>query len=293
MDRRALLKTLVAGAAAVALPKAASAHTEGKEAPHDAVGMLYDSTRCIGCKACVVACREANGGKPEGAVWDNQTELNANTKTVIKLYRGPGAQSAFVKEQCMHCIDPGCVSACMLGALKKREFGAVTYQQDLCVGCRYCQIACPFGVPKFEFNSATPKIRKCELCIDRLKGGLQPACTEVCPRKAVVFGKREALLEDAHARIAAHRGSYLDHVYGETEAGGTQVLYLTRHDVSFQDLGLPKLSSESAPHLSDAIQEGVYQGFATPALLYGAVAAVVFRNKRIQDKAAKAEEGAK
>jgi Fe-S-cluster-containing dehydrogenase component len=256
------------------------------EAPPGAVGMLYDSTKCIGCKTCVVACRQANGNKPEGATWDKQTELNANTRTVIKLYQGPGVQQpAFVKQQCMHCIDPGCVSACMIGALKKREFGVVTYDADLCVGCRYCQIACPFGVPKFEFDSAAPKIRKCELCIDRLKTGLQPACTEVCPRKAVIYGKREDLLKDAHSRIAAHKSVYLDHVYGETEAGGTQVLYLTSKDVSFQDLGLPKLSAESAPHLSDAIQEGIYQGFATPAVLYGAVAAVIWRNKRLQDKA--------
>ena len=288
MERRSLLKRLVAGAAAAALPKAAAAHP--RETKGGEVGMLYDSTRCIGCKACVVACREATGTRPEGTRWDNQTELNANTRTVIKQFRGPGAQSAFVKQQCMHCLDPACVSACMIGALKKREFGAVTYNKDLCVGCRYCQIACAFGVPKFEFDSAAPRIQKCELCVDRLKVGKQPACTEVCPRQAIVFGKRDALLRDAHARIAAQKDLYLDHVYGETEAGGTQVLYLTRKDVSFQDLGLPKLGDESAPHLSEAIQEGIYQGFATPAVLYGVVAAVVWRNKRLHDKA---DEGAK
>jgi ferredoxin len=178
----------------------------------------------------------------------------------------------------------------MIGALKKREFGAVTWDKDLCVGCRYCQIACPFGVPKFQFDSAAPKIQKCEFCVPRLKEGKQPACTEVCPRQAVIFGKRDDLVREAHARINAHKGTYLDHVYGETEAGGTQVLYLTSKDISFQDLGLPKLGEESAPHLSEALQEGIYQGFATPAVLYAGLAAVVWRNKRIQHKD---EEGAK
>jgi formate dehydrogenase iron-sulfur subunit len=289
MHRRSLLKILAVGGATAVVPKGAKA-AHRKEAPEGAVGMLYDSTRCIGCKTCVVACREANGSKPEGSLWDNQTELNANTRTVIKLYRGPGAQAAYVKQQCMHCIDPGCVSACMIGALKKREFGAVTWDKDLCVGCRYCQIACPFGVPKFEFNSAAPKIQKCELCVHRLNRGQQPACTEVCPRQAVVFGKRHDLLRQAHARIASRPGAYLDHVYGEIEAGGTQVLYLTSKDVSFEDLGLPKLGDESAPHLSESLQEGIYQGFATPAVLYGAVAAVVWRSKRMQHKD---EEGGK
>jgi Fe-S-cluster-containing dehydrogenase component len=179
--------------------------------------MLYDATLCIGCKACVVACRETNGLPPsrdakDGNLHDMQMELNANTKNVIKSYSGPAregqaAQQSYMKSQCMHCIDPACVSVCMIGALKKREFGVVTYDKDLCVGCRYCQMACPFDVPKFEWASTTPKIVKCEMCVHRLVKHQQPACTEACPRQAVIFGKLEGPLRPQALRGNGRRGN--------------------------------------------------------------------------------------
>ena len=299
MDRRNFLKSLALLGGAAAAP-AIAAHREKAAAP-GMVGMLYDSTRCIGCKACVVKCREANQLNPQrspkdGGLHDLQTELDFQTKTVIKLYRksdgGGGPQAAFIKQQCMHCIDPACVSACMLGSLQKREFGVITYRADLCVGCRYCQVACPFGVPKFDFGSATPTIVKCEMCMPRLLKGLQPACTEVCPRSAVVFGKRDELLRDAHARLARQPGRYFPRVYGEHDAGGTQVLYLNPAGLPFEKVGLPALGDESVPHLSDVVQESAYQGMLTPAVLYGALAFVIRRNRKADTRrAGKTEAG--
>jgi Fe-S-cluster-containing dehydrogenase component len=292
MKRRQFLRGLLgAGAAATAAgavtaAPAQAAPKRNKDAHPEHVGMLFDSTKCIGCKACVVACREANGLKPEGTLHDNQTELNGNTKNVIKMYRDEAKPEvvAFMKQQCMHCVDPGCVSACMLGSFKKREGGRVTWDQSKCVGCRYCQVACPFGIPAFEWEKNNPKIVKCELCNvrtdrpDAAPGTSKPACTEVCPAKAVIFGKTDDLMKEAKARIAAKPSLYQPKVYGEEEAGGTQVIYLSA--VPFESLGLPKLESTSVPYRSENLQHGIYQGMITPVILYGALAATVVRNWR-------------
>jgi formate dehydrogenase iron-sulfur subunit len=279
ISRRAALRGLIAaGSTAVAARPADGA----VKPPPDAVGLLYDATKCIGCKACMVACKEANGlptdrGGRNGSLYDAPVDLSSRSKTVIKLFTANNTYS-YVKAQCMHCIDPACASACMLGALKKREFGIVTYEADLCIGCRYCEIGCPFGVPKFEFEKTAPKIVKCELCKERLASGREPACTEVCPRQAVVFGQRQELLKEAKRRIAEDPDRYIPNVYGETEAGGTQVLYLSH--VPFEQLGLPALGDEPAPQLARSIQHGVYRGFIAPAALYAALGLVMLRNRR-------------
>jgi len=279
MERRNLLKVLFAGGAA-ALP--AAARTKRTAAP-DSVGMLFDATACIGCKTCVVACREAAGlpPQPKDGMHDVQTELDGQTKNVIKLWKDEKNLAAFtyVKQQCMHCIDPACVSVCMLGALKKTAGGPVTYDKDTCIGCRYCQVACPFNVPKFEWNSATPQIVKCDLCQARIaKGATQPACTEVCPRKAIIYGKREELLREAHRRIDAHPRFYVDKVYGEDELGGTSVLYLA--SVPFTKLGFPDKGTRSSPSVTESLQHGLYQGMLTPAVLYAGLAIAVLRNRK-------------
>ncbi|MGE3842319.1 MAG: 4Fe-4S dicluster domain-containing protein, partial [Vicinamibacterales bacterium] len=176
-DRRRLLKTLAATAAGATVAPRAEARARFR-APAQAVGMLYDATRCIGCKACMVACREANNlplGQP-GSLYDAPVDLSPSAATVVRLQRRNG-QYSFIKSQCMHCVDPACASACMLGALHKRlPDGVVTYDPERCIGCRYCQIACPFNVPRFEWNVAFPRIIKCELCRQRLDGGDVPAC---------------------------------------------------------------------------------------------------------------------
>lgn len=291
ISRRSALKVL-AGAAgtlvATALrapdcaASAAAAKSEALAKAGGYDGMLYDATKCIGCKACMVACSEANDLVPDAGTSDNRwqmpLDLNARTKNIIKLYKDePGGVYSFIKRQCMHCVDPACTTACMLGALKKREHGIVTYDADLCVGCRYCEMACPFGVPKFEWSSLAPLIVKCELCKHRIAEGKQPACTEVCPTHAVIYGTRDQLLADAHQRIREHPDLYIDHVYGEHEAGGTQVLYLS--SVDFEKLGLPAYGPEAVPDTVRLVQDTALQGMAGPAVLYAMLAAVMLRNR--------------
>ena len=284
-DRRAFFKKIAAATALTALPTAAIARAK-KTAPSDAVGLLYDATQCIGCKACVVACKDANNmpadtsGFGQG-LYDSADSLNQYTKNVIQLYKD-NDETSFVKKQCMHCIDPACVGACMLGALQKGKFGVVSYDVSKCVGCRYCETVCPFNVPKFEWAKKAPKIVKCELCKDRLAEGKEPACTEVCPRKAVIFGRYTDLLDEAHRRLNANPTKYVQKVYGEHDLGGTQVLYLSH--VDFQKIGFRFQQSESVPHLQQSVTHGVYKGFAGPVALYALLGAVVFRNRGKSEK---------
>jgi Fe-S-cluster-containing dehydrogenase component len=268
--------------------------------------MLYDATRCIGCKACVVACSEANNLPPatdaEG-LWQAPVDLDGRTKNVIKLFKD-GERVSYMKAQCMHCVDPACAAACMLHSLSKDPVtGVVGYDVTWCVGCRYCQMACPFNVPKFEFDKAAPRIVKCELCrhragdakpveengFTRYPRGHGSACCEVCPREAVIAGKREELLAEARRRIAANPGMYFeDRVYGEVEAGDTQVLYLS--NVPFEKLGLPSFGPQGVPHTCYTVQEGLYKGFVAPVALYAVLAGVMLRNRRA---AGHAEEAGK
>ncbi|MFW5952428.1 MAG: hydrogenase 2 operon protein HybA [Gemmatimonadota bacterium] len=291
VDRRTALKTLAgAGAAVAATPRRGEAR-EPRQPPPDAVGLLYDPTLCIGCKACVVACYEANFDEPPpGELYYDPRDLSATCRNVIKEYVA-GAERSFMKMQCMHCVDPGCISACMLGALDKREYGIVTWDADRCVGCRYCQVACAFNVPKFEWDDATPQIVKCELCSHRLAEGLIPACADVCPKEAVIFGPRDELLAEAHRRIEESPGRYESKVYGETDGGGTQNLYLTAAGIPFTDLGLPELGERSTAHTAESVQHMIYTGFAAPVVLYGILGAVVWKTHR-QHEIGEAEVGA-
>ena len=281
IKRRTALIGMLAGAAGLAGARRAKAG-EAVVAPPDARGLLYDTTKCIGCKACVSACRAANNLEADPGfapgLYHAPNDLSGRAKTVIKLYQEGGEQS-FFKAQCMHCIDPACTGACMIGALSKREYGIVSYNPDLCVGCRYCQMACAFNVPKFEWaNRYTPKIVKCELCRHLVAEGKTPACADVCPRGAVIYGTRAELLAEAKARIAANPGKYIDKVYGEHEAGGTQVLYLSH--VPFEKLGLPALSTDSLPARARMVQHAVYRGFIAPTVLYAILGFVTFRNRK-------------
>ena len=278
MQRRDFLGLVAAGAAGSLA--GCNGERPRKEARADAVGMLYDSTRCIGCRTCVQKCKEANGlpydkNVIDGVTYNAPNDLSGTSKTVIRLY-AEGDSQAFVKAQCMHCIDASCVSACMLGALQKREYGVVTYERDRCVGCRYCMVACPFNVPKFEWNTAAPQIVKCEMCAHRFKEGKGPACAEVCPREAILFGKLKDLKVEARRRIEKYPERYQPRIFGETEVGGTQVLYLAA--VPFEKLGFPKVGTDPVPEMGETIQHGIYKGFIAPIALYASTAYVVVRN---------------
>jgi len=280
MTRRDALKALGAAAGAAAAAPA-EARTARRNAPDD-LGLLYDVTRCIGCRACVTKCRDANDTAPDvvtivGAPYDAPVDLNGSTLTIIKQW-STEARNGFMKAQCMHCADPACSSVCMMGALHKGPRGVVKYDVDRCVGCRNCQIACPFNVPKFQWASASPKIVKCELCRHRWADGQGPACAEGCPRGAVIAGPRGELLAEAHRRLEATPEAYQGGVYGETQGGGTACLYLS--PVGFGPLGLPPLGDEPAPSLVESVQHGIYQGFAAPLALLGAFAVVSWRNHR-------------
>ena len=289
VDRRLFLKGVAAaGAAGVASAAPVKAARERKVAPADARGMLYDTTLCIGCKACVRACKEANDLPADtrvesmGGLYDAPADLNDYTKNIIKLYQ-EGDRRSYVKKQCMQCVDPACVGACMIGAFKKREYGIITWDKDRCIGCRYCQMACPFNVPKFEWSSTNPYIIKCEYCKQR-KGDKQwePACCEVCPRQAVIAGTREELLEEAKKRLADNPDKYYPKIYGEKDLGGTQVLYLSH--VPFDKLGFKFDDETPVPELQQTIQHGIYQGFVAPAALYALMGGVIWRNRRQSQK---------
>jgi len=269
VNRRTFIKLTGAATAACLLSPGAAwaAPMTGKAANRK--GMLSDLTKCIGCGWCQQACDEWNQLAAKSNCLENDPEsLSANTWTVVQhqdMQQGGGSQRVYVKRQCMHCLKPACVSACPVGALQKLEEGPVTYDASRCIGCRYCMVACPFGVPKFEWEAALPKICKCSFCADRQEEGLAPACAAACPTGALLFGDRDALIVEARTRIQNEPERYENHIYGETEIGGTSWLYLS--PVPFQDVGFPALKRESVTELSEAI--AVY---GTPSMALGVAA---------------------
>lgn len=189
--------------------------------------LLVDIKRCIGCRACVAACKEVHGF-PGG---DTDTDMSATAYTALV----DKSEDVHVRRLCMHCLKPSCASVCPVGALQKTALGPVKYDASRCLGCRYCMVACPWSVPRYEWSKAVPSVRKCDFCWERLEKGEVPACVEACPAEATVTGTRDEMLAEAHRRIAEDPGGYHAHVYGETEAGGTSVLFLS--PVPFEELG--------------------------------------------------------
>jgi formate dehydrogenase iron-sulfur subunit len=196
--------------------------------------LLIDTTRCVGCNACSEACKTANGLPA-----DIDDELTARTWTLLRDKKG-----TYVRRMCMHCEEPACASVCPVGALYKTKLGPVNYDESKCMGCRYCMAACPFQVPRYEWDKALPRVQKCIGCIGRLEKGQMPACAEACPAEATIAGDRDTLLAEAKARIRDNPGQYVDHIYGEQEVGGTNVLYMA--SVPFAELGFPANLPHSA-----------------------------------------------
>lgn len=270
INRRDFLKiSAFTGATVLGSSQSLKASSE-KPDLSDEFSMLNDCTKCIGCRGCQSACKTYHKYPREGAdpKYDMPLELNAKNNTVIKLYSEKDSRS-FVKRQCMHCDDPACVSACPVSALQKHPNGIVTYDKSKCIGCRYCMIACPFDVPTFEYDKPFPVISKCDFCKDQLAKGGEPECARVCPTGAIIFGKRSDLLKEAKRRISEHPDVYVNHIYGEKEAGGTSVLYLSA--VPFEKLGLPMLDNEPLPDMAESIQHGIFKYFIPPVALYGAL----------------------
>ena len=237
MKRRDFLKVVgVAGATAVAGPERVEASDVEM---NDTYGVLQDLTYCDGCRTCELTCAEYNGlPEPEEddeEILDKIIRPTSPTQWSVVNYHETSAGGVYVKNQCMHCNTPACTSACLTKALYKTEEGAVIWREDKCMGCRFCMISCPFDVPKFEYDSANPKIQKCRMCWERQIEGEVPACVQECPSEALTFGKRSELLELARERIYQNPGEYVSHIYGEHEAGGTGWMYIS--PAPFDELG--------------------------------------------------------
>ena len=258
ISRRRFLTWMGAAGAGVAASKTALAGTlkQFKGYP-DSMGVLHDTTRCVGCRLCEEACNKVNelpapsSSFKDLSVLDKQRRTSPSAYTVVNAYKNENhAKPVFRKNQCNHCLEPACASACFVRAFKKKENGPVVYDPTVCVGCRYCMVACPFEIPTYDYDDPfTPEVKKCTMCSPRIEQGLKPGCVEVCPKEALTFGNRNDLIKIARERIAKHPERYLDHIYGETEMGGTSWMYLS--GVSFSDLGMREdLGTSPAPALT-------------------------------------------
>jgi Fe-S-cluster-containing dehydrogenase component len=256
ISRRNLLVLLgAAGAGAVATGAQASTGV-GEPEPGKANAVLVDTTVCAGCRACEVACAESHDlpapEKPGDAkVFDQLRETGPNVFTVVNRATKPGSDGSvrYAKSQCFHCLSPACASACPVRALEKTPGGPVVYHKNRCIGCRYCMVACPFGVPKYQYEKPFPYVRKCDFCFDRQKEGLPSACASVCPTGALTFGRRDELLETARKRIWGTNDPLQRKIFGEHEAGGTSWMYLS--DLPPADLRLPdKVSNDAYSELT-------------------------------------------
>jgi Fe-S-cluster-containing dehydrogenase component len=247
-----------------------------------------DTTVCVGCRNCEWACKDAHN-LPAGNLDSYEDRKILETKrrpdhtalTVVNEY-SPGKNSNLpldVKVQCMHCDHPACVSACIVGAFEKHENGTVTWDTDMCIGCRYCMAACPFQVPAFEYEKAlNPMIMKCDFCFERTKEGKLPACVNICPAEALTYGTRSELVKIARNRIKRNPDRYVDHIFGEYEVGGTSWMYLANKD--FAELDFPKLGQKPAPGVSESIQHGIFAYFVPPVSLYALLGGIMWISKR-------------
>src|SRR6266487_2016898 len=168
--------------------------------------ILYDSTLCIGCKACESACAE-RWGLPYNEKIAAEERISAHKLTAVETHG-----ERFGRKLCMNCLQPACASVCPVGALQKTALGPVTYDASKCMGCRYCMVACPFSVPKYEWGKLVPKMQKCTMCPDRVAQGKLTACAEICPTGATKFGERADLIAEAQKRIRDNPSTYVDHI---------------------------------------------------------------------------------
>jgi Fe-S-cluster-containing dehydrogenase component len=283
-NRRDFLRRAgVAGAAAVMGTKSAQA-TPVERVSDEWMGMLTDLSLCVGCRKCEWACKDANGlpnQQPKEAyedesVFEEKRRTDAENFTVVNRYppATPVGNPVDVKTQCMHCFEPACASACLVAAFRKTPEGPVLYNENVCIGCRYCMIACPFYIPAYSYDDPyRPAVRKCTMCFDRItqEGGV-PACAEYCPKGAITFGKRSDLITLARDQISREPEKYVNHIYGEHEAGGTCWLYISPKP--FKELGFrTDIGSTPYPELTKGFLSAVPLVLTIwPAALMGAYA---------------------
>jgi Fe-S-cluster-containing dehydrogenase component len=319
VDRRNFFKILSAGAVTAAGIGSAKASDDDrfKRSP-EAVGLLYDATICVGCKACEVGCKKANDLPAEHSsleehhgvseIWDSKEDTGTESFLKIKVARNGDGKTkdqaedgySFFRTACMHCVDPDCQSVCPTSALlKDPKTGIVTWNIDACCGCRYCQMACPFTIPRFEYNEPFPKLSKCYLCSHRVEKGEISGCAEYCPTGATLYGKVDDLIAEAKKRVEMEPGSeyeypvhtldsgvktrkhtakYIEYVYGEKDGGGTQYVVLSA--VPFKQLGLPSLPDHSSASKSEGLQHTIYKGMIGPVVLLGGLAFAAYRTTK-------------
>lgn len=234
-------------------------------------GILIDTTMCVGCYECERAC-----GERWGFPVDAEKHVLSETQNTAILTK----DDVYVPRMCMHCADPTCASVCPVGAFTKTSEGAVVYDADKCIGCRYCMQACPFDVPRYQWNSLNPKVTKCDLCHERTMQGQKPACVEVCPAEARIFGPLEEIIQEAKRRLAESPDSYYPKIYGLKEAGGTSIIYLAAK--SFDELGLPgNLPDHPLPDLTWAIMSKIPNYVFWGSTLLGGIWWITNRRKEV------------
>jgi len=292
VSRREFLRDLAsAGAGAAGLGGAVrtAGAAEGPALTDDLMGVLVDITECIGCRRCEFACQDAAGFNPppiagfeDKSVFAEQRRPYPRSHTVINQYPNPDsdAQPLYNKFNCLHCVDPACMSACLVSAFSKRKDGPVIYDASRCMGCRYCMVACPFEIPTYDYDMPlTPQVRKCNLCAHLVPGRQEvPACVKICPEEVMTYGKRSELLALAHEKIRGRPDVYVDHVYGEHEAGGTSWLWLS--SVPFDQVGFKYFGHKAPPRLTEKIQHGEFKFFLPPVMWFGMLGAVMWLTRR-------------
>jgi formate dehydrogenase iron-sulfur subunit len=244
--------------------------------------ILTDVTKCIGCEKCVAACMDVNNlgqYKPGGVPNRQDIGDGLSAQRWTSIISQP--EQHFARKQCRHCLEPACVSACPVGAMQKTPEGPVIYDKAICMGCRYCMVACPFGIPRYEWESAVPYVNKCTLCYARLQEGKLPGCVEACPTQATIFGDREVLLAEAANRLKAEPKKYVQHIYGEHEVGGTSVLYISDINLDFLNNYKTPLPKESLPDRTWGVMQAVPPVAVGMTLLSSGVYWIIERRMRM------------
>ncbi len=286
LDRREFFK--IAGAGSILLMTGQARATDEPQIIDcdKTYGVLVDTAVCIGCRKCEWACNTEHkltdlplSAYEDKSVYQRHRRPEDNAYTVINQFMDPAQNKTYsIKVQCMHCNQPACASACIVGALQKDKLGPVSYDAWKCIGCRYCMVACPFQVPAYEYHEPLkPQVRKCTFCAHRLTEGKKPACVGICPNEALTFGTRLDLIDLAHSRIVGAPEKYTNYVYGESEVGGTSWMYLA--PTTFDHTELPALTDKPIPPITETIQHGIFKSFIPPVALYGILGLIMHSMK--------------